>query len=245
MASLKLAAKNYKIEIISAAIVYGLLLIYFTGYVVYKDHQELVSKIGTLKGDIQSMGGTIKVLKEHNDAMSGPKQTNLTGILELTGYYLSGPPKVDKSLDLLPLTLSVSYNQRGERPIEDVFTYEIVKVMLSGSDASFLKSSRIKAKTADHNTRIKGIDLGVGRGTMKNIDALLLARNQIPDIENDKSRIYYFFYASWKDSLNQPGSLDKCFSMAVPRLGILLNTFESVQISGDMDNKSNRCEEPR
>jgi hypothetical protein len=109
-----------------------------------------------------------------------------------------GPPALDKSSNTLPLSLAVTYQQKGERPIDDVFTYEIVKVLPPGFDADFLKSSRTKAKIMDHKTRIKGIDVGMGQETNKNIEVLLLPRDQISDIENDRLRFYVFFYASWK-----------------------------------------------
>jgi hypothetical protein len=93
MSSLKLTFKNNRIAIISGAIVYGVLLLYFTGNVVYKDHQALVSRIAgfeknisDLKNDIHDRDIAIQQLKERIATAVVPKPVNLTGILQLWAF---------------------------------------------------------------------------------------------------------------------------------------------------------------
>ena len=79
MSSLTKFYGDYKFEIWTSAIALVLTFIYFTGVVVYKDHQGLVSRIGVLKGEIKAKDETIKQLGNKGNLTPQP-QNNLTRI---------------------------------------------------------------------------------------------------------------------------------------------------------------------
>ena len=86
--------KDYKCEIVATLIVYGIVFIYFTGSVIYKDHQTLMSEIGSLKSTINDKDKQIvdleKRLKTRKESNANDTSFKTTGNLSTATLIFSG-----------------------------------------------------------------------------------------------------------------------------------------------------------